>query len=619
MNEFFLYVLTASFHGAIAGAVILLVRRLTRNRWRSRWHTVLWMILLIKLLLPEGSYCFVSAYRVVPEIPTALVFEVPDQTNAGPSEQPAEDLPARGAASAVETLPPRAAFRVAAIVWASGAVLLGGWYVLVTIRFRRRISRGRHIPVPQELSALLAQCRRQMHLRRTVKLIITEEVQSPCVYGCMAPTILVPPKVMTLGASQQEHLLIHELCHCRRWDPLTLFVATALQCVHWFNPVLWVCFRILRQDLELATDEMVITYLGPTYASAYGRSLLSVAECCAGKASLMPPAMGMAEKKSQLEIRIRRICMNRTWKKRGILSVCVALLCVVGLAIVLLSGGRSTPAESAAPSQSGTTGDSTGTSQETGETVPEEPGVVVIQNTFGFADESGSTLILPAAGNQPEDPERIDTAIGTYGTILPVTYAGQQEGTAQDTGRFTADNFPNIPGQLYTVADAAAVPNETYYLVDSEKFDLRAFLPVAQGDHSPADGQLTSQLEAEVGRLVQNSWLLGTAGSETSIYLVLFAAEGEDLLASIVAKTPDGLLRHDYPATLNGASAWRVDDSGTMDPGLFHILFAAQADDQLLLGLTWLGAEGQSTVFLKQEDSALEELDILFYRYTAIA
>ena len=56
-----------------------------------------------------------------------------------------------------------------------------------------------------------------------------------------------------------------------------------------------------------------------------------------------------------------------------------------------------------------------------------------------------------------------------------------------------------------------------------------------------------------------------------------------------------------------------------MDPALFQILFAARADNQLLLGLIWLGAEGESTVLLKQEGSTLEELDILFYRYTAIA
>lgn len=615
MNDFFFSLLTVSFHGTIAGAVILLVRQLTRTRWRSKWHAALWMILLIKLLIPDGPYCFVSAYRVVPELPTALVFEVPVQPDTGLSEQPAEDPPVQNSNLVVETLPPRSSFRFAAILWACGAALLGGWYGLVTIRFRRRISQYRYTPVPQELSVLLEQCRRQIRLRRPVRLIITKEVHSPCMYGCLAPTVLIPPNVMTLDTSQQEHLLIHELCHCKRWDPLILFAATVLQCFHWFNPVLWGCFQVLRQDLELATDEMVITYLGPEHASAYGRSLLSVAECCASQSSLMPPAMGMTEKKSQLEIRIRRICMDHTWKKRGILTGCLAALCALALAIVLLSSGRSTSGSPVPPSQPGTE-DSAGNSQGS---VPQEPGIVVIQNTFGFADESGNALLLPATSNQPEDAEQIDTAIGTCGTILPIVYAGQQEGTAQDSGRFTADNFPNVPGHLYTVADTPAVPNETYYLVDSEQFDLRAFLPTEQGNHSAASSRLTSQLEAEVGRTVQDSWLLGTAGADTSIYLVLFSAQGADLLASIVVETPDGLLRHDYPAILNGSSAWRVDDSGTMDPALFRILFTARADDQLLLGLTWLGAEGQSTVFLKQEGSILEELDILFYRYTAIA
>lgn len=56
-----------------------------------------------------------------------------------------------------------------------------------------------------------------------------------------------------------------------------------------------------------------------------------------------------------------------------------------------------------------------------------------------------------------------------------------------------------------------------------------------------------------------------------------------------------------------------------MTPDLFRILFAAKADDGLLLGMTWLGAEGETTLLLKQSEEGLEELPILFYRYTAIA
>ena len=127
-----------------------------------------------------------------------------------------------------------------------------------------------------------------------------------------------------------------------------------------------------------------------------------------------------------------------------------------------------------------------------------------------------------------------------------------------------------------------------------------------------------AELEAEKGRAIQNSWLLAGLGEGAGFYLVLFEPEGEDLLASVVVSGPEGLLSKDYPAQLNGGSAWRVDDGGTMDPSLFQLMFAAEDAQGLALGVSWLGAEGESTVILRQNGSALEETGPSLYRYTAI-
>lgn len=58
MNKLFSLVLDVSFQGAIAGVIILLVRFLTRKRLSARWHRLLWVILLVKLLLPYGPLLF---------------------------------------------------------------------------------------------------------------------------------------------------------------------------------------------------------------------------------------------------------------------------------------------------------------------------------------------------------------------------------------------------------------------------------------------------------------------------------------------------------------------------------------------------------------------------------
>lgn len=201
--------------------------------------------------------------------------------------------------------------------------------------------------------------------------------------------------------------------------------------------------------------------------------------------------------------------------------------------------------------------------------------------------------------------------------MLQLTYAGFQEGTAQDTGRFTADNFDNIPGWRYTVTEGAPGSGKTYYAAPENALEP-ALLETRPGDGRPLEETAAAELEAEKGRAIQNSWLLAGLGEGAGFYLVLFEPEGEDLLASVVVSGPEGLLSKDYPAQLNGGSAWRVDDGGTMDPSLFQLMFAAEDAQGLALGVSWLGAEGESTVILRQNGLALEETGPSLYRYTAI-
>ena len=601
----------------------MLVRFLTRKRLSARWHRLLWAILLVKLLLPYGPYCSISAFRAVPEHPTGFVFETvqPQQTTPVAQETPSvsDEMPAPAAYSVSD---------IAAAVWAAGALGLGLWYLWANLHFRRKLCSRQVRGAPIELRRQLQRCRRRMNVKGPVRLLVQEEITTPCVYGFFRPTILLTPDTLNLEENQKNHLLLHELSHCKRGDLYILPLLMVLQCLHWFNPVIWLCFRTFREDMELAADELVVEVLGPEQALAYGKSLLRVAEQTS-LSHIRLSAVGMAEKKSQLETRIRRICMKKKGTGKKIAVTILGCLCICALALLLLTSGKTeAPAPTEAPTlPPETTAAPTEAPTETPAEVSTEPqteatqpAVVTIGEVFGFTNGDGQTILIPKLSVLPPVPEAVTLAVGEYGNILTVEYAGFQEGIREkDTGRMTLDNFENISGHLYTVTEGTAAPGETYYMLDPNTFPRELLLPVAKGDHSAADEALLADLTEQTGRSVQDSWLLGTIGGDSSVYLVLFAPQGEELLASIAVQTPDGVLRRDYPASRNGSTAWRVDDSGTMMPDLFRILFAAKADDGLLLGMTWLGAEGETTLLLKQSEEGLEELPILFYHYTAIA
>lgn len=301
--------------------------------------------------------------------------------------------------------------------------------------------------------------------------------------------------------------------------------------------------------------------------------------------------------------------MKKFWQRPGVWIL--GCVCVAGLAV--LAWPRTGPAE---PASSQTAESNVSSSASQGAASQPEAPADWMAGAFGFTNEAGDAFLVPRMGPELEDPKQLTRAVGENGVVLQLSCAGWQEGTAQDTGRFTADNFENIPGWRYTVTEGTPGSGKTYYAALENALEP-ALLETRLGDGRPLD-ETAAELEAEKGRAIQNSWQLAGLGEEAEFYLVLFAPEGEDLLASLVVSGPEGLLSKDYPAQLNGGSAWRVDDGGTMDPSLFQLVFAAEDAQGLALGISWLGAEGESTVILRQNGSALEETGPSLYRYTAI-
>ena len=54
-------------------------------------------------------------------------------------------------------------------------------------------------------------------------------------------------------------MLSHELVHLQRRDYFFITWALVLKCVYWFNPLIYLAYRLFRLDQELACDQRVIT------------------------------------------------------------------------------------------------------------------------------------------------------------------------------------------------------------------------------------------------------------------------------------------------------------------------------------------------------------------------
>lgn len=360
LDGFFPALLRASWQAGALVLVVLAAQRLLARRLPPRWRHALWLIVLARLLLPVSvpSPASVFNFLHVPMAPGTRT-ESPPQFASGfaAGDRGAAAQPDFAAAPAVDVREPFANDanppslepvvtastaaapsaapigwrRVAAWLWLAGVVGFTAVLAVQTLGLARRLRQA--VPIAEEpLLRLLEACRAEMGVRRPVGLCETAAVPSPALCGVFRPRLLLPRGLAgRLSQPELRHVLLHELAHLKRHDLALNWLATALQVLHWFNPLVWLAGARMRADRELACDALALETAGETEKQAYGETILRLLEGFTHTARL-PGLVGILEDQRQLRRRILAIAgFRKPSRWSALAAVLVAGLAVVGL------------------------------------------------------------------------------------------------------------------------------------------------------------------------------------------------------------------------------------------------------------------------------------------------
>lgn len=195
-------------------------------------------------------------------------------SGVGPGDSHSSPAVSRGAAAALS----RAAPWVAVAYGVGVGLALGR--LLLGVRGGRRLRRMARIVTDAELLATVADLSRRLGLKAAPTIAWCERISVPVVVGILSPMILLPTAVVSgLTPGQLQALLLHELSHVRRFDPLVNLLQRLIEAMLFFHPAVWLVSRHVRIERELAADDMVLAagWSRPCYADA----LLRVAELAA--------------------------------------------------------------------------------------------------------------------------------------------------------------------------------------------------------------------------------------------------------------------------------------------------------------------------------------------------
>jgi bla regulator protein BlaR1 len=341
--------------GAMAAALVMLVRAVMGRALRPTLRLALWAVVAGRLIVPVVPHSLFS----VQGLPSWLVGQIAGQIvghGAALPATPADDQEPLGknslrltqetavASTSLSRAAPVAPADPAillALVWASGAAVVLGRFLFANWRLGQRLRQGRPIDDPQ-IVTLLESCRASLNVRQKVRLLIAPDIAGPALAGVLRPVILLPTDSgwgqryglePALSPEDLRHIFLHELAHVKRHDLAVDWVAMLLCCVHWFNPIVWLASICYRGDRELARDAMALRAAGAAARQGYGDTVLRLIQRTSQPAA---PAIGMRHSPRFLKQRMRLIGTfssqpPRTWAR----LTSAAIVCAVAWATLM--------------------------------------------------------------------------------------------------------------------------------------------------------------------------------------------------------------------------------------------------------------------------------------------
>lgn len=338
MNTVWKLFLSVSFSGGALILALLAGKQLWRDRLSRQWQYYIWLPVILRLLIPFGpeNSLLGGAYQAMDQAAVHAVMSAqPRETGGAPLPSALPDSPDGGdEEDSPDPAPPAiqplrdglsSLAQYAWVLWLAGALVLLIRKVTVYQGFVRYIRAGA-VPVSNtELLDQLAAAAEQAGVKRPVDLWTDPLISSPLLIGCFRPCIVLPGE--DISAQDLQHIVLHELTHYRRLDPLYKWLVQFTVCLHWFNPLVHLMSREISRACEFSCDEAVLAKTG--CPQAYGKTLLN-AMAAVGKYRASPGAVTLSENKQLLKERLGAI-MNfrkRSGAARGLtcaLTVCVLL------------------------------------------------------------------------------------------------------------------------------------------------------------------------------------------------------------------------------------------------------------------------------------------------------
>lgn len=321
IESFFLKTIEMSINATIIGLLIILLKKVFKNV-PVKLINIIWIFVIILLIVPVCVESEISIQNYIPKIEPNILFV------------PTEDTETIIVDFQNTMNKSNEKFQIIPIIWLLCTIGLTLKNITLMAKIKNKIDNVMSTDI--KTLKIFDECKEKLKIKADIKLVLQNEIKTPVIFGVTSPMLLITEEVENLSEDEIRYIFMHELVHYKKMDTIIYQVINMLKCIHWFNPILLVVFIKIKNDLEYATDEIVVDILKDR--KKYCKVLLKISQIgTENYANVVTIYNGRKE----LERRI--LMLKNDGKVNGVSIFIVALLVVIlGMASTALATSKIT-------------------------------------------------------------------------------------------------------------------------------------------------------------------------------------------------------------------------------------------------------------------------------------
>lgn len=352
LERIFLGFLQSSLTASVVILIVMLILKIFNNHISIRVKNVLWILVLIKLLIPVIPETNINLFNILYEkygsifqaqsevtdlAKTSKVSQVNEQNSNGSISK--NDNYSRNEINSNNKLRENnnkdlisAVFKIISCIWAIGLVILSLLLLIFGFKLSRKTKDIKEYVHPGILT-LIKECRNKLNIKSRIPLYVYDKFKSPCIIGFVKPKIYIPKYILKIDEDNQlYHIFLHELVHYKRKHLIYNYLGIVAFLIHWFNPFVWIAIKQMRLYREYDCDAYVLELLKEDENTNYGMTLLTLSRMLLNKGSYSQVPV-FFETNSQIKDRIWRI---KAFKKGSYKMTAKTILgCAIATIVIL--------------------------------------------------------------------------------------------------------------------------------------------------------------------------------------------------------------------------------------------------------------------------------------------